>query len=175
MTVNGRAYTVITSGAIDPGRRGYQLHSDTARLIMKLGSFSAAVGKFNKKANESMDRTVRKTVIGLGTAIVKRNPVGTPATTGVKGYRGGRSKANWQYGLNSIPTSVIEDFDPDGNRTIAGIAASVPRQAGGHVHYIANNVEYIGFLENGSSKQAPHGMVVRTILDFQQIVKSAAK
>ena len=142
---------------------------------MKLGSFSAAIDRFNKKANESMDRTVKRTVIGLGRAIVNRNPVGTPATTGVKGYRGGRSKANWQYGLNSIPTSVIEDFDPDGNRTIAGIAASVPTKAAGHVHYIANNVEYIKFLENGSSRQAPNGMVVRTILDFQQIVQGAAR
>lgn len=142
---------------------------------MKLGSFSAAVDKFNKKAKESMDKTVIGTVIGLGRAIVNRNPVGTPATTGVKGYRGGRSKANWQYGLNSIPTSVIEDFDPDGNRTIAGITASVPTKAAGHVHYIANNVEYIKFLENGSSKQAPNGMVVRTILDFQQIVQGAAR
>ena len=142
---------------------------------MALGSFSAAVDKFNKKANESMDKTVRRTVIGLGTAVVNRNPVGTPVTTGVKGYRGGRSKANWQYGLNSIPTSVIEDFDLDGNRTIAGIAASVPTKAAGHVHYIANNVEYIGFLENGSSRQAPNGMVIRTILDFQQIVQGAAR
>ena len=142
---------------------------------MALGSFSAAVDKFNKKANESMDRTVKRTVIGLGRAIVNRNPVGTPATTGVNGYRGGRSKANWQYGLNSIPTSVIEDFDPDGNRTIAGIAASVPTKAAGNVHYIANNVEYIKFLENGSSRQAPNGMVARTILDFQQIVQGAAR
>jgi len=142
---------------------------------MKLGSFSDSIDRFNKKAKGSMDKTVIGTVIGLGRAIVNRNPVGTPATTGVKGYRGGRSKANWQYGLNSIPTSVIEDFDPDGNRTIAGIAASVPTKAAGHVHYIANNVEYIGFLENGSSRQAPNGMVVRTILDFQQIVQGAAR
>jgi len=142
---------------------------------MKLGSFSAAVDRFNKKANESMDRTVKRTVIGLGRVIVNRNPVGTPATTGVKGYRGGRSKANWQYGLNSIPTSAIEDFDPVGSRTISAIAASIPRQAAGKVHYIANNVDYIGFLEEGSSKQAPNGMVVRSILDFQQIVKSAAR
>jgi len=142
---------------------------------MKLGSFSAAVDKFNKKANESMDRTVRRTVIGLGRAIVNRNPVGTPATTGVKAYRGGRSKANWQYGLNSIPISVIEDFDPDGSRTISAIATSIPRQAAGKIHYIANNVEYIIPLEEGSSKQAPNGMVARTVLDFQQIVKSAAR
>jgi len=142
---------------------------------MKLGSFSAAVDKFNKKANESMDKTVIGTVIGLGRAIVNRNPIGTPATTGVKGYRGGRSKANWQYGLNAIPGGVIEGFDPDGSRTIAGIAASVPTKAAGHVHYIANNVEYIKFLENGSSRQAPNGMVVRTILDFQQIVQGAAR
>ena len=86
---------------------------------MALGSFSAAIDKFNKKANESMDKTVRGTVIGLGRAIVNRNPVGTPATTGVKGYRGGRSKANWQYGFNSIPTSVIEGFDPDGNQNVS--------------------------------------------------------
>jgi len=140
-----------------------------------VGSFVVAIDSFNKKAKESVDKTVRKTVIGLGAAIVRRNPVGTPVTTGQKDYRGGRSRANWQYGLNSIPTGVIEDFDPDGSRTISAIAASIPRQAAGKVHYIANNVEYIIPLEEGSSKQAPNGMVARTVLDFQQIVKSAAR
>lgn len=140
-----------------------------------MGSFADAVINFGKKTKTTMDKTTRGTVIGLSTAIVRRNPVGTPVTTGQKDYRGGRSRANWQYGLNSIPTGVIEDFDPDGSRTISAIAASIPRQAAGKVHYIANNVDYIGFLEEGSSKQAPNGMVARTILDFQQIVKSAAR
>lgn len=140
-----------------------------------MGSFVVAIDSFNKKAKESVDKTVRKTVIGLGAAIVRRNPVGTPVTTGQKDYRGGRSRANWQYGLNSIPTGVIEDFDPDGSRTISAIAASIPRQAAGKVHYIANNVEYIIPLEEGSSKQAPNGMVARTLLDFQQIVVGAAR
>ena len=140
-----------------------------------MGSFVVAIDSFNKKAKESVDKTVRKTVIGLGAAIVRRNPVGTPVTTGQKDYRGGRSRANWQYGLNSIPTGVIEDFDPDGSRTISAIAASIPKQAAGKVHYIANNVEYIIPLEEGSSKQAPNGMVARTLLDFQQIVVGAAR
>ena len=140
-----------------------------------MGSFVVAIDSFNKKAKESVDKSVHKTVIGLGAAIVRRNPVGTPVTTGQKDYRGGRSRANWQYGLNSIPTGVIEGFDPDGSRTISAIAASIPKQAAGKVHYIANNVEYIIPLEEGSSKQAPNGMVARTILDFQQIVKSAAR
>lgn len=140
-----------------------------------MGSFADALDRFNKKAKKSADRTVSGVVIGLGAAVVRRNPVGTPVTTGQKDYRGGRSRANWQYGLNSIPTGVIEDFDPDGSRTISGIAASIPTKAAGHVHYIANNVEYIVPLEEGSSKQAPNGMVARTILDFQQIVKSAAR
>ena len=140
-----------------------------------MGSFADAVINFGKKTKTTMDKTTRGTVIGLSTAIVRRNPVGTPVTTGQKDYRGGRSRANWQYGLNSIPTGVIEDFDPDGSRTISAIAASIPRQAAGKVHYIANNVEYIIPLEEGSSKQAPNGMVARTVLDFQQIVTGAAR
>ena len=140
-----------------------------------MGSFADTVINFGKKTKTTMDKTTRGTVIGLGTAIVRRNPVGTPVTTGQKDYRGGRSRANWQYGLNSIPTGVIEDFDPEGSRTISAIAASMPTQAAGKIHYIANNVKYIIPLEEGSSKQAPNGMVARTILDFQQIVAGAAR
>lgn len=140
-----------------------------------MGAFVVAIDSFNKKTKESVDKTVRKTAIGLVRAIVNRNPVGTPATTGVKDYRGGRSRANWQYGLNSIPAGVIEDFDPEGGRTISAIAASIPRQAAGKIHYIANNVEYIVPLEEGASKQAPNGMVARTVLDFQQIAAGAAR
>ena len=40
---------------------------------------------------------------------------------------------------------------------------------------ISNDVPYIGELENGSSKQAPSGMLRITVEESQQIVEAAAK
>jgi len=130
---------------------------------------------FKKKTDESMDKVTRRTVIGLGISVINYNPVGTPATTGVAGYKGGHSRGNWQYGLNQIPANEIEGFDPSGSDTISHIIGSVPKKAGGHIHYIINNTSYIIPLERGSSQQAPQGMRDRTILDFQQIAREAIR
>ena len=40
-------------------------------------------------------------------------------------------------------------------------------------HELANNVEYIKSLENGHSKQAPHGMVRKNVRRHEQILKEA--
>lgn len=138
-------------------------------------SFSLKIDSFKTKATESLHTITRKIVLGVYSSIVSYNPVGTPETTGIPGYLGGHSRRNWQIGLNHTPTNVIHERDPSGQKTIAEAQKEVANHKAGNIHVIANNVKYIKALEKGHSKQAPNGMVVRTILDYQKIARDAAR
>ena len=51
----------------------------------------------------------------------------------------------------------------------------IPDDASGRIYYLANNVPYARRLEDGWSRQAPQGIVGRTVIQFRQIVKDAAE
>ena len=78
---------------------------------MAIRSFGSSLRAFRDKTKESMNTTTRRVVLGIGTGVINRNPVGTPATTGVPGYLGGHSKRNWQFGLKQAPTGIIQGRD----------------------------------------------------------------
>lgn len=78
----------------------------------------------------------------------------------------GRAQGNWQLDINAIPEGVVERFTGDeavreGKRKLEEIKAFA-------VVYITNNVEYIVYLEEGSSNQAPHGMIQVTLEELRQ-------
>ena len=140
-------------------------------------SFSADITAFIKKAKGRTDKVLKKVVIDLGTSIIMKNPVGNHdqwASPAPKGYVGGRSRANWQYGNGVMPSGIIDDTDKLGNKTIAALTAGVKTSSGASVHWITNSLPYINRLEQGWSRQAPSGMVGLTVTEFQQIVKRAA-
>ena len=129
------------------------------------GSYALALAKFAEKAGANVDAVVRKVVLDLGTRIVERSPVDT-----------GRFRANWQYGNFSdagIPTESLPDMDPSGAVSIGRIASELPIKAGGMKHVLVNNLPYAQALEDGYSKQAPHGMVALAVIEFQQVVDEA--
>jgi hypothetical protein len=140
-------------------------------------TFSADLSKWVAKAKGNTDKVVRKVVIDLGTSIVMKNPVGdgkyweTPVP---KGYVGGRSRANWQYGNNVMPSGVIDSVDPSGQATITNLTNQILSSPTASMHYIANSVDYINRLEDGYSRQAPNGMVKLTVEKFQQTVRKSA-
>jgi len=142
-------------------------------------SFALDLQQFATKTNAKANAVVRKIVIDVGTALVMKSPVGdadywiSPAPPG---YVGGRFRANWQYGLSAPDISTSESVDPSGSAAIGGITTKVPSDAGGSMHYITNSLPYGPRLEEGYSKrQAPHGMVAITVLEFQPIVTAAAR
>lgn len=102
----------------------------------------------------------RKVVLEALRRIVLRTPVDT-----------GRARGNWQTTISHPATGQLETVDKQGDDTInkglAAIATLPPYQ----VVYIANNLEYIEFLEEGSSEQAPDGMVKMTVEELRQIFK----
>jgi hypothetical protein len=85
--------------------------------------------------------------------VVRRTPVGT-----------GRARANWQVALARAPATTLAAADPDGRATIARGAAILARARPFETIWIANNLPYIGVLEHGASRQAPHGMMAATLV-----------
>jgi hypothetical protein len=150
--------------------------------------FLAAVNK----AKANMNEVSRKVVLDVGQRLVMRTPVGDRELWAANnpdirkwrlahgrpellpvGYVGGRARANWQHGFNQKPTGEVDETDASGAKTLERIAVKVGDVDMAGVHYIINNVPYIGALENGHSTQAPNGMVGLTAVEFKDIVDVA--
>jgi hypothetical protein len=158
-------------------------------------SFALDIQKFAKKCVSNSDLVVRKVVLDIGRSLVEKTPVGNPSLwegwekggaaknqghwlvkAGFvgEGYAGGHARANWQHSTGApIQVDLVDARDKTGQPTIDKIEASIPQKAAGLVHYITNSVPYIQALEDGHSKQAPHGMVATTEVEFQGIVDVA--
>lgn len=141
-------------------------------------SFAADLTAFASKAKGNMDRVVRKVVLDVGTSVVQKSPVGDGdfwKRPPPPGYVGGRFRGNWQYAFGQIPKGNLDEIDPAGATTINRIStelSSVKNLAG--IHYVANNLPYAQRLEEGwSYRQAPQGMVMLTVVEFQTFLKKA--
>ncbi len=139
-------------------------------------TFILDINRWVKKANDDVDKAVRRILIAIPTSIIKRNPVGDAnywKSSPPKGYVGGRSRANWQYGNGAMPRGTLDVIDRTGNKTIADIKAKIDTAPTASMHWFVNNLDYIQRLENGYSRQAPNGMVKITVLDFQKFAREA--
>lgn len=128
--------------------------------------------QFNKEVDVFAKTLVPQKVIVLQKKIVfealKRLVMKTPVDTG-------RARGNWQVTIGRPVTAAIEALDKSGDETIkkglAAIAALPPYQ----VVWICNNVDYIEFLEEGSSRQAPEGMMSLTIEELKVMFSKAVE
>uniref|UniRef100_A0AB39ABE1 Tail completion or Neck1 protein n=1 Tax=Pectobacterium phage Amona TaxID=3158137 RepID=A0AB39ABE1_9CAUD len=92
------------------------------------------------------------------------------------GYTGGRFRANWQVGIDNIPTGQIDAVDPSGSKTTAAALSVLSTFKVGTTQriYFVNNLPYGYPLEyEGHSKQAPAGMVRISCIEFDNFVKEA--
>lgn len=129
-----------------------------------MSQFTLDVNEFVKKAGVRGDDVVRYTHLGMGRRIILRTPVDT-----------GRAQNNWLSKEDFPHTQIlsIEDTSPSfALQELEGFAKQV--KAGG-VIYFTNNLDYIEYLEEGSSQQAPEGMVALTVEEFQRIVDAATE
>ncbi len=157
-------------------------------------SFSDDIKKFTLKCKSNSDAVVRKTVFDVMASIDEMSPVGNPSRwadwnkggvaeneehwlvkTGFvhEGYVGGHFRANWQLGIGALPKDEIEGTAYKGK--LQSEQSKIPVAASGLIYYYANNAPYAQALEDGHSKQAPHGMVALTKARFQGIVSQAAQ
>ena len=98
-----------------------------------------------------IDKWFRLITLGLYRDVI----VGTPVDTG-------RARANWQLAIGSAPASVLNKTDKGRPKSDSGASGSEVRKANqkmgvrkaGRSVFIANNLGYIGKLEEGHSKQS---------------------
>ena len=142
-------------------------------------SFSDDIAKFAVKVQTRSDSVVRSTVFKIMERIDMRSPVGNPAlwkSKPSKGYVGGHFRANWQLGIGSLAGGEIAGHNY--SVALSREKAKMPEKAAGKVFYYGNNLPYAQVLENGftgksGSRQAPHGMVGITVVEFGGIVNQA--
>lgn len=84
--------------------------------------------------------------------VVNRTPVDT-----------GRARGAWQVTLATVPDKEFRSRNP----IASGTARIEAKTATFSSIFITNNVPYIIFLEGGSSKQAPRGMVAVTLEELR--------
>ena len=115
-------------------------------------SFAGDIRGFNKKVEKAGEKIFRGTALSLFAKIVQRTPVDT-----------GRARGNWMAGLNRASDNS------------GGYQSVVARARLGDSLFLTNNLPYIKDLEEGTSAQAPAGMVRVTATEFRRTVKAKAR
>ena len=130
-----------------------------------LRGFSADLKKFAKKVDLDLGTVVQKVAMDVLTGVVMRTPVAT-----------GRARGSWLVGVNKIPEG---EGLPEGTQLSRSAATSESLKQGNQISkvngkstvYIINPLPYAKPLEDGSSEQAPNGMVKVTL----QVVSASIK
>lgn len=119
-------------------------------------SFELDLAKFADELEVETEQVVRKVALDVHTKVSMKTPVDT-----------GRARANWNVSAGSPDRSVTEDT-----------SAQVPtlkKGDGEEAIYITNSLPYIGKLEDGSSDQAPSGMVSITMAEVEAGIKNVIR
>ena len=123
------------------------------------------------KIKDNANKIKRKAALVIDQTVVLATPVDT-----------GRARSNWIVQLNSPNTSTIEPYSTGNKLGLSDIAnatsainqgSSVISQAKtGDSIYISNNLDYIGKLNEGSSRQAPEQFVQKAIDEAIQAISN---
>lgn len=113
--------------------------------------------------NPKLDRFMRGVMLEATGRIMRRTPVDT-----------GRARANWNASVNRVDTSINEAATvadgPTKSRANARTVGAI-RFSKGDVGFLHNGLPYIVPLEDGSSTQAPQGMVRITMEEMRSFVR----
>jgi hypothetical protein len=141
-----------------------------------MASFDDQVKAFAKKANMSVEKTIKGTSIKLFSAVIKSSPVDT-----------GRFRANWTAAGVQPSTVTSNMTDKSGSAATGAMVNYINSAKGQTVFTLANNLPYAYKLEYGGypgdgpntvggfSKQAPAGMVRVNVARFQAILDEQAR
>ena|SRR5215207_5037016 len=125
--------------------------------------FALQIEAWCERAKKRMDVTARLVTAEMFTRVIQRSPVDT-----------GRFRANWQVGIDHIPTGLVLINDRSGQMTINKVTAEVMKLKAGQKIHLVNNLPYARRLEYGYSRQAPSGMVRITVTEFRALLQKAA-
>lgn len=129
-----------------------------------INSFTAGVIQWtDEETREALGKLHRAVTLGMLRDVAIETPVDT-----------GRARGNWQVGRDTIPGSELDDTDPSPQAAgvVARENATVAQIKPFSISYVANNVPYIGALNDGHSKQAPAGFVDRVFNRYRRAVGS---
>lgn len=145
-------------------------------------SFSLDLSNAIGNIKENRDKIVRGTLFSLSTKIIKRTPVGNPSLWAPQslpapdGYVGGSLRGGWQASTNTPELSRTNRIDKSGGATIGDMANTINSFQIGNRFYLTNPLPYARRVEFGwSYRQAPQGMVRRTIKEAQTELNRLAK
>lgn len=132
-------------------------------------SFSRTIRLATARMSANIERIVRGAALVLDREVVTRTPVDT-----------GRARSNWLVSIGNPRTDNIGPYAPGDAGSTAGANVNMALQQGNEAIgryridnnldiYIANNLPYIGRLDDGWSPQAPPGYIgdcVRVAQDY---------
>lgn len=120
--------------------------------------FAKSLNALADYATKSVEQVIRKSCIDLYRKVVERTPVDA-----------GRAKGNWMISTTDS-NHTMDDKDGFSLNEIKSIIEGEIRDFSFDIHddqvIIYNNLEYIPMLENGTSRQAPAGMVSVSLVEF---------
>ena len=119
-----------------------------------LNEFKVDLSHYKELTEKQHAVLLKKVAFQLLSLIVEKNPVDT-----------GRSQNNWQVAVDEAAGTATVDGTSTGINAKALSALNDIKAFSTVTLY--NNVEYIVALEQGSSRQAPAGMVAVSIVEVQ--------
>lgn len=126
------------------------------------GSFAAQLHEFADMVQQDADEVFQIVATEVGQSVINLTPVDT-----------GRALSNWNAGINAPDDVYRQTEDPLDSKTSARLAGEFQSLKFGDTAYITNATPHVPFLEYGSSKQAPNGMIRITLARFNNIVQDA--
>jgi hypothetical protein len=133
-----------------------------------MATFDLDLEQFAGNTERKFAALIKNIVLEMFSRVIKRTPVDT-----------GAAQNSWEIGVNAIPEGVEVTVggaafgEVSQAQILKGLEAFTEFRVGDTV-YIVSNIEYIGFLEERRSDQAPQGMVKITVREFQTIVDEVA-
>ncbi len=119
-----------------------------------------------KRIADNLETNVSKEMKKAALIIDRDVVIQTPVDTG-------RARSNWLVGIGTAIRNVIDALSPGeglsaGERLNAQLSidaarTEIEKHRPGQTIYISNNLSYIGFLNEGSSAQAPANFVEKAI------------
>ena len=141
-------------------------------------SFSLDLSNAIEGVKEDRDKIVRGTLAQLSATVIKRTPVGNPSLWAESslpapdGYVGGSLRGAWNASIGAPDfTTNKRKVAPKGTAAIARASKTANTIEPGQTFYLTNPLPYARRVEFGwSYRQAPQGMVRRTLVEAQQIL-----
>lgn len=128
------------------------------------------------KARKTVQGLTKEVLLEVGKRLVNYSAIGNPPDWHPpywpKNYIPGHFINNWQIGIDSLPTGIIQQIDGSGQGSLERLS-HLGRWQVGHSYYFVNNLPYAALLETGlhSLQVGPQGMVGRVKLELPQIVR----